>query len=162
MTVEALYERGDLDLLFASPLPPTRIVFGRALAIAFTAFSPFGFFLAGLIVGIAWVAGPGWLLSLIVLFCLAMGATGSSLVLALGLLRWRGAPRTRWIAQGAAAAIGALLFLLGQSFNIVTPGHAMSLWTRALRWLSAPGAAPASLLSWPLRALMGEPLPFLT
>lgn len=162
MTVEALYERGDLDLLFGSPLPPTRIVFGRALAIAFTGFSPFGFFLAGPIVGIAWVAGPGWLLSLIVLFCLAMGATGCSLVLALGLLRLLGARRTRWIAQGAAAAIGALIFLLGQSFNIVAPGDAMSLWTRALHWLSAPGAAPASFLSWPLRALMGEPLPFLT
>ena len=159
--VEALYERSDLDLLFASPIPPERVITVRALAIAFGAFSVFGYFFSGPIVVIALLAGLNWLLGIPVLFALALAATGVALMTSLGLLRVLGPKRTRLAAHVLSAVAGGFLFLASQASNILGAGETHSLYQRIGDWAAAPGFHEPPLLSWGLRALMGEPAPFL-
>jgi len=159
--VEALYERGDLDLLFASPIAPGRVVMVRFLAIAFSAFSVFGYFTAAPLVVIALMGHLAWLSAIGVIFALALAATGIGLVLATGLLHLLGAKRTRTTAHLLAALIGALFFLLTQVRNILGGVRTHDLFADAVRFAHGPGFHPPPGLDWPLRAMLGEPLPLL-
>jgi len=160
LAVDALYQRGDLDLLFSSPLNPRTTMTVRFLAVAVDAFSVFGYFLTGPVLAIAFLAGAGWIAAMVVLAGLALAASGAGVLLAWGLFRLIGPRRTRTAAQVMAAVIGAAFFLIAQTRNIFGRGAAESLMTTAIRVshdprLNLPG------LDWPLRAVMGEPLPLL-
>jgi ABC-2 type transport system permease protein len=157
--VEALYQRGDLDLMFSSPIPPRRVVAIRALAIAFQAFSVFGYFTAGPLIVVALMGHPRWIAGLGVLFALALAATGVALILAAGLFRLFGARRTRTLAHLTAALIGALLFLATQVVGLVGGDASRSLFAKAAELARAPGFQPPAGLAWGLGALTGQPAP---
>jgi ABC-2 type transport system permease protein len=117
--VQALYARGDMDLLLSSPLSPRAIIAVRASVIAASATMEFGlliwpfanvFVLFGLL---------GWLRAYVLLPALGMLATSISLVLALMLFHAFGARRTRVIAQIASALIAAGFMILLQLPNIM-------------------------------------------
>lgn len=156
--VDALYERGDLDLLFSSPLRPQRVMTVRFLAVAAGVFWIFGYFLTGPLVAIAVQGHLPWLAGLVVLFALALASAGAGLLLAASLFRVIGPRRTRTAAQVTAAVIGASFFLAAQAHNILGEGRSQSLWQTIMRLARDPQVQVPGL-DWPLRAMLGEPLP---
>jgi ABC-2 type transport system permease protein len=159
--VDMLYERGDLDLMLASPIAPRRVLMVRCVAIAFRAFSVFGFFTVPPLVVIAWIGHPEWLAAIGVIFALALAAAGLGLLLASDLLRMLGARRTRTVAHVLAAVIGAFFFLLTQVRSILGGEQAASLSQEIARIARSPDFHPPPGFDWPLRAMIGEPLPLL-
>ena len=117
--VQALYARGDMDLLLSSPVSPRAIIAVRASFIAASVTMEFGvliwpfanvFVLFGLL---------GWLRTYVLLPALGMLATSISLVLALTLFHVFGARRTRVIAQITSALFAAGFMILLQLPNIL-------------------------------------------
>ena len=152
--VDALHERSDLDLLFSSPLNPLRIVAVRALAIAFSAFTIFGFLSAGPLLVIAAMGQPRWLAVLPTLFGAALAATGVALALSLALIKLIGPRRTRLFGHLLSVLLGSAFFLVTQVSALTDP------FARA-RWLSDAATmelADAPWVSAAFRAFSGEPL----
>lgn len=158
---ETLYERGDLDLLFSSPISPRRVITVRFLAIAFSGFSVFGFFTAPPLAVIAMMGHPAWLAAIGVIFALALAAAAVAAFLAAGLLRWVGARRTRTVAHILAALIGALFFLLTQLRAMLGGDRTQKLSQAISEVAQSPAIRAIPGLDWPLRALLGEPGPLL-
>lgn len=158
--VDALYERGDLDLLFSAPLAPRKVLTVRFLSVAVGAFSIFGMVVTPILLPSAVWGHPQWLAVLVVLFSVALAASGAGLLLAAGLFRLIGPRRTRTVGQVLAAVIGAAFFLIAQARNILGGAQTATTWVTIVQFSRDPRFdLPA--LSWPLRALLGEPLPLL-
>ena len=115
---EALYTRGDLDLLFSSPLAPRKILTVRFLALAASAFTAFALFISPVLLPAALFGHWAWLSIYVVLASLALAASGCGLAVAVGLFALIGPRRTRTVAQILAAIIGAIFFLGSQFRNL--------------------------------------------
>ncbi|WP_421932994.1 hypothetical protein [Phenylobacterium sp.] len=151
---DVLYDRGDLDLLFSSPISPRKVLTVRFAAIALNLFLVFSAFLGPFLVPIALIAHPPWLAAFGVLAVIAVAATACGLVVAMALFRAIGPRRTRTIAQVLSALIGAGFFLVTQARTIF--GHAAgSVWSDLMAAAPAIPLPPAAAL--PLKALMGDP-----
>ena len=158
--VDTLYERGDFDLLFSSPLAPRKVLTVRFLAVAVGAFSIFGMILTPIILPSAVWGHPQWLAAILVLFCVALAASGAGLLLAASLFRVIGPRRTRTVGQVLAAMIGAIFFLVSQARNILGGAQTANVAGLVMQYSHDPRfRSPA--WSWPLRALLGQPLPLL-
>ena len=154
----AFYARGDLDLILASPVAAGRLFAVRIMAIAVTVGFQ-AFVLAGPFINVrVWRGGVHWLGAYAAAIGLAMTATAVAVVLTGALFRMIGPKRTRVVAQILAAVIGAA-FVIGIQFAAIislgTISRVTGLQSPALVRL-APGVG--SLLWWPARAAMGEPL----
>lgn len=164
MTVNAYYERGDLDLLLSSPLPPARLLTVRCLGIALSVTGTYLILATPVLVPIAlldrWqmVGGYG------VLAALGLSATACGLVLAAILFAVLGPRRTKTVGQVLAAFIGAGIFLLSQIPNLFRDRLRPEI-KPAVHWLHVQVAhgflGPHSLASWPVRAMFGETMPLL-
>ncbi|HTX51323.1 MAG TPA: hypothetical protein VME40_18255, partial [Caulobacteraceae bacterium] len=158
---DALYTRGDLDLLFSSPLSPRKTLTVRFLAMATTVFASFGLLAAPLLVPTALLGHPGWLALLVELAAIALGASATGLALAVGLFALIGPRRTKVVAQVMAAIIGAAVFLTSQIHNLLggrgfhSAGQQMVDLATHARFRYPP------LADLPLRAALGEPAPLL-
>ncbi|RAK60630.1 hypothetical protein DJ021_12835 [Phenylobacterium hankyongense] len=159
--VEALFQRGDLDLLFSSPIAPRKVLTIRFLGVAAGIFGAFGLFTAPFIIPVALLGHPGWLAALVVLFDVALAATAVGLLLATGLFRLIGPRRTRTVGQLLAALIGALFFLVAQARNILGGSRSDSLFASLVALSRDPRLQLPPGADWPLRALVGEPAPLL-
>jgi ABC-2 type transport system permease protein len=158
--VSALFDRGDLDLLLASPLSPRAIFTVRGLGIAIGAcllplllMLPFAH--AGLVTG-----HPGLLAIYPVIISLGLVTAAIGMMLTMTLVRIFGARRAKTFTQILAALIGAAFFLLSQMQNFL-PRHqqsAVALWIKQ-ESLSGGWLARDSVLWWPVRAMLGELLP---
>ena len=104
---------------------------------------------------IALIARPGWLAVYGVLAALALLATSAGLLVANLLFRIIGPKRTRVVSQLLAVLIGASIFLVAQSRNLLGQRR----FEASLRAVSGVGGIVArGPISWPLRALEGEPV----
>jgi ABC-2 type transport system permease protein len=153
---DALYERGDLDLLFSSPIPPRRTLIVRFLGIAVNIYTVFAAVLAPVTITVAATAGVRWLAGLVVLADIALAACAAGLVLAMGLFALIGPRRTRTVAQVASALIGASLFLTTQLRMLLHEGRG-SLWASLWRAAEEGRVAPPPVAALPLHAFLGEP-----
>jgi ABC-2 type transport system permease protein len=156
--IMGFYQRGDLDLLLSSPLPPRRALTVRALGIAVTPLLWFGSLASIFVVPLVVLGQPRWLTAYLVLAVLALLASAAGMSLAIALFGLIGARRTRTVGQLLAALIGAAFFLLGQARNFL-PDHGRAWFESTLRWADSGVFAPGAPLSWPARALLGDPLP---
>ena len=157
----AFYERGDLDLLLSSPIPPRRVLTVRAVGIATV---PFLWFAALLTIGVlplALTGQPRWLAGYPVLASIALLAAAVGLSVAMLLFGIIGARATRTVGQLLAAFIGAGFFLASQSRNFL-PDGGRGLFGGVVRWSQSGVFEPGAPLSWPARAVFGEPAPLLT
>ena len=159
--IAALYERADLDLLFSSPIAPRRVLAVRFLAVSVNVFAIFGMVLTPILLPIAVLGHPSWLAALVVLFCVALAAAGVGLMLAATLFRLIGPRRTRTLGQVLAAVIGAAFFLVAQARNILGGAKTANLYASVVSLARDPRFHGFPGLTWPLRALVGEPLPLL-
>lgn len=153
---DVLYDRGDLDLLFSSPINPRKVLAVRFASIALNLFLVFSAFLGPFLIPIALIGHPAWLSAFLVLAAVAIAATACGLVVAMGMFAAIGPRRTRTIAQVSSALIGAGFFLVTQAYNLMSDGGG-SIWSALARTGSDPRFAPPPAAAFPLRAMLGDP-----
>ena len=144
----ALYSRGDLDLVLASPVSPAAFFAARAVSIAIESVVSIAIFLLPVANMMAVFAGPHWLAIYPMLAICGLFGTAVGLVLTMILFRVAGPRRTRTVSQVFATIIGASFALGVQATNFAPP------WLQEAMRLYAP--ARDSVLSLPVRAVMGD------
>ncbi len=161
-SVEALFERGDLDLLLSSPLSSFSIFTVRLASVVIGVSSLFLLVLApfgnvGLVLG-QW----HWMSVYPVVLSMAMVAASLAMLLTLGLVRWIGVRKTRVTAQLIGALAGAIVFLGSQMFSHVSEETRQRITAISAPWFQ-PGAllGPDSQVWTPGYALLGAPGPAL-
>ena len=159
--VESLYQRGDLDLMFSSPLAPRKTLTVRFATLAVNAFLAICLFFSPLFLPVAIVGHPEWLSVYVVMAALALTTSSLGLLLGMAMFSLIGPRRTRAIAQVTAALIGAGFFLGTQLSNIIGGRRTGGMWSEAMRIANDPTFHLPPGGTWPLRAMMGEPLPLL-
>ena len=161
-SVMALFERGDLDLLLSSPLPSRSIFTVRLLGVVLACAALYLFLLGPLVhVGVA-LGQFRWIGVYVAIATTSTLMACLGMLLTLALVRLLGARRTRVLAQVLSAVAGALLFLLSQSFSLVSQTEGGGAAQRTLQHLAeSPWLAPGSPLWLPGRAALGDPLPML-
>lgn len=160
-SADALYERGDLDLLFSSPLAPRKVLFVRALGLAVNAGLWFMVPAVLLLTPSIVLGHPAWLGVFVVLAAAALAASGVGLLLAMALFAVIGPRRTRTVAQVMAALIGAAFFLASQYRNLMGQKASESLFARIATDAREGRIQPPPFADLPLRAALGEPIPLL-
>ena len=150
---ETLYARGDLDLLFSSPAPPGRVLFAKCAGIAANAFVGFALLVTPFVLPVAFIARPAWLAVYGVLASLAFLAASVGLLVAIALFRTIGPRRTRIVSQLLAVFIGASIFLVAQSRNLVGRNR-FDQWLGVLS--GAGRVADRGPMSWAAEALQGD------
>jgi ABC-2 type transport system permease protein len=159
LSVAALFERGDLDLLLASPIAPRNVFIVRALGIAISVVALYALLLVPL-GNVGLFSGEAELLAIYpALLAAGLLAAALGLALAVALVRLLGARRARVVAQIAGALVGAAAFLASQFGRLIAPERT-SAWLLALPRATAKGGwlARDSLLWLPLNAMLGRPL----
>ena len=156
--ISAFFERGDLDLLLSSPLPPRQVLTARAVAIAVAPLLWFTGLVSVIVVPAAALGQVRWLNAYPVLIALAMLASAAGMSLAMGLFGLIGARRARTVGQILAALIGAGFFLVGQLRNML-PDHGSQVFAGVMRWADSGVFEAGSPLAWPALAVLGHPLP---
>jgi ABC-2 type transport system permease protein len=155
-SVDALYQRGDLDLLLSSPMPMHRVLVTRLLSISVIAgFLPI-LLVVPLVNGMVLRGQFAWVGTYPVLAALALTAAALGATMTFGLLAVLGPRWTRLAARALATLFGALSFLATQAHLLLPTGTQDTLW----RWLT-PGASAGWPQWWPARALLGEFWPML-
>ena len=159
---QAIFLRGDHDLLISSPVPPRRVFALRALTIAVNIVTVYAAITLPLVLALLWYGQWRWLSIYPVLISLGLSAAAAGLTLCFALFEVIGARRTRIVAQVLGASIGASIFLITQSEKLMPP-----VWrANFLAWASRPDdagaqASPLNLAWLPARALLGEAAPAL-
>ncbi len=155
-STRALYSRGDLDLLLASPISPRTLLSARALAMAIESLLSTGVFLFPIANMNAIMGGWRWLAVYPALAASALFATGFGLVATVTLFAIMGPARTRLASQILATFI-ASAFVLGLQLVNVLPDGMRDNIVEAINH-PAPGSIcdRNSLLWLPVRAAMGE------
>jgi len=160
LITEALYQRGDIDLLRASPLPPWRILLVRMAAIAINVATLYLALAGAVFVWLPVFGGWQWMDFLPTVLALALFSTGVALLMAQVLFRVLGPKTTRVAAQILASLIGAAFFLAIQSQNYVPPQQRAEMYRNVLMHLVPVFGDAASPLSVPARAAFGQPVAF--
>jgi ABC-2 type transport system permease protein len=158
LAVVALFERGDLDLLLSSPIPPRTVFAVRGLGVALQSVGILVLLWSPFADGAAMHGHWRMLAGYPVLAAAGLGATALAFAATLALVRAFGVRRAKVIAQVLAAVVGAGIFLASQAANMV-PGD----WQRGLvAWMRSDAAkawlGPESALWFPARAMFGDPV----
>jgi ABC-2 type transport system permease protein len=163
LAVQALYERGDLDLLLSSPLKPRVVLTVRALSITVVACILYVGLVTPFVITASVLGRPEWLSLFVILISLAMLATALGILLTMGLFAVIGPRRTRVVAQVLAAVVGGLMFILSQAYNFTRHegGSSSGVANFALGLTESPLLAPNGPLAWPVRALTASPVPLI-
>ena len=165
-TLEALYERGDLDLLLGAPISPRTVLASRLLGVAVSVLTVYTALAVPVLI-FALAAGVWRLLGLLPwLVSLALLSASLGGLTTLGLVRWIGVRRARTAASIVGAFSGAAFFLVSQWPNLRGRSPAPIIGQEQITGLQAAlaGGGPLgedSLLWYPARVLWLEPLPTL-
>ena len=158
---QAVYVRGDIDLLASSPARLRKILAIRAGATAIGVVGLWAFLLtpfANVVAGFGqWRALGVYPL----LIGLGVMASGSGMAVAYVLFGLIGPKHTRTLAQVLGALAGAVAIFALQAPNIATRSAKENFWAWVFSSDASRGFGPLHPMSWPARALMGEPLPVL-
>jgi ABC-2 type transport system permease protein len=158
----AFYARGDLELILSSPAAASRLFAVRIVAMAVTIIA-LALVLGGPFINVlVWLGGAHWLGGYVAIVALAMDAVALSVVLTVTLFRAIGPRRTRVVAQIVAAVVGAA-FAIGLQIAAIVSYGTMSRMA-ILHSTRLVNVAPdsGSLLWWPARAVLGEPVALAT
>lgn len=157
----ALYQRGDLDLLFSSPLDPRRILAVRIIGLAASSVWLMLFLVSPIVVPAALIGGhPEWLSSIPVLLDAALVGSAGGTALSMALFSVLGARRTRTVAQILGALIGAAVFLATQ-LHAILGGRRTSIVSVIREWAQTHDLSNHPVLSLPARAALGDPVALL-
>jgi ABC-2 type transport system permease protein len=158
LAVTAVFERGDLDLLLSSPVDPARVQSVRGMGVAISSVALLLFaFVPFLNMG---VARGHWRLALVYPVALAGGMAATALAMAatLWLVRLLGARRARVVSQLLGAFVGAVFLILMQGQNLLPAAQRKALAAYLASNADAGWLGPHSVLAWPARAMLGDPV----
>jgi ABC-2 type transport system permease protein len=159
-TTRAFYSRSDLDLILASPVAVEKIFAVRivtvALSMAMMALPLAAPFIDVLIARGGW----RWLGAYGLIAAMGAAATALAVGLTVALFRVIGAKRTRFVAQVAAAAIGAAFVIGLQVAAILSYGTLSRVSVLQSKTALALAPDPGSVLWWPARAALGDVMAF--
>jgi ABC-2 type transport system permease protein len=158
----AFYARGDLELILTSPTAASHLFAVRIAAMAVTILGMSLVLGAPFINVLAWRGGERWLGAYAVAVALAMDAVALAVVFTVALFRAIGPRRTRAISQIVAAVVGAA-FVIGVQFAaILSFGTIPRMAVLQMAALVKRAPANGSLIWWPARAVLGEPMALAT
>lgn len=158
LITESLYQRGDLDLLLASPLPPWRILIVRMAAVAINV-ALFYLILSGAVfVWLPFFGGWQWMGFMPAILLLALFSTAAGLLLAQLMFRLIGPKNTRITAQIVGSLIGGGFFIAMQAQNFMPDEDRTQIYQQMMARLIPVFGDPSSPLSLPARAAFGEPV----
>jgi ABC-2 type transport system permease protein len=154
--VLAIFDRGDLDLLGASPISPATFYAVRGLGVAVSSVALLAFlWLPFAHMG---AAHGHWRMLLVypVLAASGLGCAAIAFLATLGLARAVGARRARVLAQVLGAFAGAAVVLVSQVQALLPPSMRQA-WARWIAGGAEKGRAEAAgPLDWLVRAWFGE------
>ncbi|MFZ6875271.1 putative ABC transporter permease subunit [Undibacterium sp. Di27W] len=158
-SVQALFERGDLDLLLSSPLSSKTIFQVRLTGIVFSV----GFWFFALLTPVANVGlllGQWrWLGIYPALLAMTVLAAALSMLLTLTLVKSLGVRKTKTVAQILGALTGASMFIITQLFGNLGKEMREGVLLHIMPWFQPGGVLDADSLAWiPARAVFGSPL----
>jgi len=151
----ALYERGDLDMILSSPMPPRAVFLARAVAVAFESIGSIAILLLPIANMMAWFLGWRWLAIYPALLATGFFGTGVGLALTLALFRLCGPRRTRLVGQIVATIVGAGFALALQAANVLPPSITQAI-SAFIGFKDASAFDPAAIWWIPVRAAMGD------
>ncbi|KUO54285.1 MAG: hypothetical protein APF80_06150 [Alphaproteobacteria bacterium BRH_c36] len=152
----AFYSRDDLDLILSSPASSRHLFLVRIAMMALTTAMMSGLMVAPFINVAAVLGGTQWLGAYLVVFAVALLATGGAVLIALGLFRTLGAKRTRLVSQIVAAVVGAS-FLIGLQVVAIISYGSMSRFDVLNSAIIAESAPSTESLLWlPAYAVTGS------
>lgn len=154
---DAVYTRGDLDLLLSSPFSPWTVMTVRALGVVVQVATTYLVLLSGVLVSLAILGAWQWLSLGPALIGLALFMTGFGLLIAMALFATIGPRATRVAAQVIGAFVGASIFLAFQSQNLAPRDQRAEILSDLLDRLDAMRIDAASPWMLPARAFLGEP-----
>jgi ABC-2 type transport system permease protein len=153
--VEAVHQRGDLDLLLSSPIPAWRVLIVRMAGVAFNVAAFYLVLLGAVFVWLPLHGGWRWMGFAPSVFALALVVTALGLVVARIMFSLIGPARTRIAAQILAALVGAGFFLFYQ-FNALT-GDRDVFYDRIVALVRDTDWDLRSPFFLPARAALGDP-----
>lgn len=148
-----LYDRGDLDLLYGSPLSPRRILAAKAIAIAMSSLGSVAVLALPIANVGAFRLGPHWLAVYPALAGLALLATTLSIIVTIALFQAFGPRRARHYAHLAGALIGGT-FVLGAQVVALLPESVRNSVSFALAPSGRSGLL-SSVIWLPVEAILG-------
>lgn len=155
------YGRSDLDLILSSPASSTTIFVVRAGTVFLSTAALGAMLISPLVIALTLQDGLRWLSAFLVLVALA----GLSVALAMAITRLlfhlAGPRRTRLIAQIVAGIVGAGFVIGIQGAAILSHEGFSRLAIFQSEAIIAAAPDIDSVLWWPARAALGEPLPAL-
>lgn len=149
---EALFERGDFDLLFSSPVPTRSIMTVRMAVVVGRVASIYLFFLAPLAHAGLVLGRPRLLAIYPATLALAALAAAAAMALTLALVRLFGARVARLVAQVLGPLFGAALFIGAQLTNTALREPALRAYEHVQPWLGA-----SSAVGYAAGAVLGDP-----
>lgn len=150
-----LFQRGDIDLILASPTRPRGWLAARLVALAIEGVGSVGM-LALPIANVSAMQGrPHWLALYPTLAAAGLFGAGIGLMIALGLFFAFGPRRARVVSQIVATLIGASAVLAAQIVAMLSEGARARLY-EALGSSSSGGDALRAVLTLPERAASGD------
>ncbi|HET7316453.1 MAG TPA: hypothetical protein VFI88_03385 [Sphingomicrobium sp.] len=152
----ALYEVGDLDLLFSAPLPQHIVLLAKLAGIAAAVVVAFGVLTLPFLVPIALLGHPQLFGAVALIVALALVAASLGLALTLTLARFAGPRAARTVGQIAAAMFGGALFLVSQFLS--NSGRHESRLEVLFHRIQSSGFAQSWAGSLPGRTAFGDPL----
>lgn len=152
------YARADLDLILTSPASSRRLFAVRSAATAVTTMALGCLLFSPLINVLAALSGPHWLLAYLVIPALSAVAVSIAISITLALFRLVGPKRARLITQIVAAIIGAGFVIGIQAVAILSLDDFSRYALFQSDALIAASPGPESLVWWPARGAMGDPV----
>jgi ABC-2 type transport system permease protein len=153
-SIQAIYARGDMDLLLSSPFPRHAIILVRLTAIAVSVCVGGALLALPLANAFVLLGHRDWLVAYITIPCLGLLATTSGLILAISLFGVLGARTTRLVAQVLSATLGVTFGMAAQIPNVIQVSGVSDL--PGLTRIAAMLPGPDSIAWWPARAALGE------
>ena len=163
LSVTALFDRGDFDLLLSSPLNTRTVFTVRGMGIAVSCIMLY-FLLVTPFAHVGVFTGHARLLAIYpAIISIGLLVASLGMLLTLTLVRLLGARRARVVAQLLGAVVGAAMFMLSQVQNMLGRQTREQI-TALMHNAAEPGGilAPDSALWFPFRAFTGEPIALLT
>ena len=155
LITESLYQRGDLDLLLASPVPLWRLLIVRMSAIAINVGLFYLILTGAVFVWLPLFGGWAWMSFAPSILLLTLFATAAGLVLARVMFWLIGPKNTRTVAQILASIIGAVFFIATQLARLEEDGDRAQVMRDVFDRMVPILGNPASPISLPARAAFG-------
>lgn len=158
---QTLYESGDLDLLFSSPMRPRTIVSAKLVGIVATIAVTFAMLILPLVLPAAIWGHPQLFGIPALLAALALIAACLGLAVTLAIARVAGPRAARTVGQVIAALSGGAIFLATQLTNMSGEGQGVgrrSGWEILYRDIQESGFGTHGIGALPGRAAFGDPV----